>query len=97
MPASTDILSSALTQLRAEQLHIPSGACASHAVADGTVAGSVGLTGLAGSDSATSAGLCSPICRPPPPRGPGVWGRSSLTPTDGAPGPSRFRGRRACT
>ena len=72
MPASTDILSSALTQLRAEQLHIPSGACASHAVADGTVAGSVGLTDLAGSDSATSAGLCSPTCRPPPPRGPGV-------------------------
>ena len=72
MPASTDILSSALTQLRAEQLHIPSGACASHAVADSTVAGSAGITDLAGSGSATSAGLCSPTCRPPPPRGPGV-------------------------
>ena len=34
MPAGTDILSSALTQLRAAYLHIPSGSRASHAVAD---------------------------------------------------------------
>ena len=60
MPAGTDILSSALTQLRVAYLHIPSGSRASHAVADGAVVGSAGLTGLAGSGPAPSAAGRSP-------------------------------------
>ena len=60
MPTDTDVLSSALTQLRAACLHIPSGSCASHAVADGAVVGSAGLTGLAGSGPAPSAAGRSP-------------------------------------
>ena len=60
MPTDTDVLSSALTQLRAACLHILSGSCASHAVAAGAVVGSAGLTGLAGSGPAPSAAGRSP-------------------------------------